>query len=66
MFQFISRFRKAARPVTNPIDDSASLGDDPYIAQIIQSLSRRDSPSVADTGSTASAGTQDVAIPDNS
>lgn len=38
MFKFLSRFRKAYGHGSNHIEESASLGDDPYLAQITSML----------------------------
>jgi hypothetical protein len=52
MFKFLSRFRKAAVGGTNPLDESASMGVDPYLAEITTVLGRSEAVADSDGRST--------------
>lgn len=52
MFRFLTRFRKAAAGATNPLDESASMGLDPYLAQIATALGCREGVADGDASST--------------
>ena len=48
MFRFFSRFRKTAVGGANPLDESASMGVDPYLAEIATVLGRSEAVADAD------------------
>ncbi|MBN3776866.1 hypothetical protein G3O06_04685 [Burkholderia sp. Ac-20345] len=52
MFKFLSRFRKAAAGETDPLDESACMGDDPYLAQIATALVQGESTAESGAHST--------------
>ncbi|CAB3754460.1 hypothetical protein LMG29542_02358 [Paraburkholderia humisilvae] len=63
MLPFFSRFRKAGEQTSNPLDDSASMGEDPYLAQIVASLSRPEDEPEADAHQATSTIARDKASP---